>query len=329
MSGPPKPRVLVAEDDAVVRKICVQALESAGFDVEAVADGQQAFNRVVESDFALLLTDMEMPEMDGLTLLTELRQSPVAPPVIVLTADADIKKAVRAIRLGAYDFITKPFDRDTLLAAVTRCVETARLKKEVEDLRPIQRLVPFFQSILKTLDAPALMQAILSETCRLLEADGGSLLLYDKEQRHLVVKAATGERKTPILGKRIEATERIVGHALETGEIVVVLGPLQKDPRFSALQPHGAIGSSMTAPIIIEKKPLGVFCLHRGDARAFSESDRKVFFLIAQHSALAISNALGHQELRETKELLEHQLAQRTLAFEKAFEELSALRARL
>ncbi|HET6600185.1 MAG TPA: sigma-54 dependent transcriptional regulator, partial [Burkholderiaceae bacterium] len=98
-----------------------------------VADGAQALLRAESTD--LLLLDLEMPRLDGFAVLERLHGEAGAPLVIVITAHGDTGKAVRAMRAGAYDFITKPFDAATIQLVVRRALETRHLKTQVHDLR--------------------------------------------------------------------------------------------------------------------------------------------------------------------------------------------------
>lgn len=324
-----KIRVLVTDDDKIVRKICQTALESAGFEVDFAEDGQQALDKIIESDYDMLLTDMEMPVMDGMALLEKLREVPVAPPIIMFTAHSYVPHAVKALTRGAYDFVTKPFMADQLVASVNRCLDAHRLKKEVQTLRVTQSLLPVFENILSTLESSKVVEFLLEKACDALKAEGGSVLLYEKDKRTLTVKAIMGPFTKNIVGSTIGAGERIVGHALETGQVVRLHGSLKEDPRFAATQSFQDVTSSMTAPLVVGDSPVGVLCVKRvSDAAPFSEEDEQIFRLIAGFGALALSNAFGHEALRLTKETLEHQLEQRTMAFEKAVAELQELKTK-
>ncbi|AGU53153.1 putative transcriptional regulatory protein ZraR [Variovorax paradoxus B4] len=126
-------RIVVADDDAGIARILSDRLRDAGHEVDVARDGVEALRMAEGAD--LLLLDLEMPRMDGLTVLDSLRSLPAAPLVIVITAHGDMAKAVRAMRAGAYDFIAKPFDSTTIQLVVRRALETRRLKAHVHSLR--------------------------------------------------------------------------------------------------------------------------------------------------------------------------------------------------
>jgi DNA-binding NtrC family response regulator len=126
-------RILVADDDPGIGRILCDRLKQLGHDVEHVLDGSEAL-RLADS-FDLLLLDLEMPRMDGFTVLDSLQSMAAAPLVVVITAHGDMSKAVRAMRAGAYDFIAKPFDATTIQQVVRRALETRGLKRQVHTLR--------------------------------------------------------------------------------------------------------------------------------------------------------------------------------------------------
>lgn len=133
-----KHSILVVEDEKIVRVSLTDALKSEGYTVFPVTDGKQALNALSEAEFSLVITDIRLPEANGVEVLrTALTESP-STPVIMMTAFGSIKDAVEAMRIGAFDYITKPFDLDEMLLTVKRALdlqiitcENIRLKKEL------------------------------------------------------------------------------------------------------------------------------------------------------------------------------------------------------
>src|SRR5512134_288630 len=105
-----KPTVLVVEDDAAMREMLLEALADEGYRVEGSPNGRAAADRVRQGGVDLLISDVRMPELDGIDLLREMQAAVDPPSVITITAFGSIETAKRAIRLGAYDYITKPFE---------------------------------------------------------------------------------------------------------------------------------------------------------------------------------------------------------------------------
>ena len=122
-------RVLVVDDEAGVRFTIEEVLRDAGFDVEAAADAEAALRALQPGTVDVVLSDLRMPGMDGLALLGEVQRRYPGLPVVLLTARGSERDAVRAIREGAYDYLTKPFDADVLTQCISRAGELARLRR--------------------------------------------------------------------------------------------------------------------------------------------------------------------------------------------------------
>jgi DNA-binding NtrC family response regulator len=129
-----KRRVLIVDDEAGVRHSLTLVLKDQ-YDVASVATGQEALDLLARSDFDVVLLDILLPGIDGLEVLEKIKERPAAPQVIMLTATKTVKTAVRAMKLGAFDYVTKPFDVEELLLLIERAVESSALAREVEALR--------------------------------------------------------------------------------------------------------------------------------------------------------------------------------------------------
>lgn len=127
--------VFLVEDDAAVRKGCEQALSLADIPVRGFADGEAMLAALVAGQPALVVTDVRLPGKDGLDLLRELRQHDRELPVLLMTGHGDVAMAVEAMRLGAYDFIEKPFPSERLIAAVRSALEKRALIVENRQLK--------------------------------------------------------------------------------------------------------------------------------------------------------------------------------------------------
>src|SRR5271163_2748170 len=122
-----KEKILVVDDEEAIREVICTLLEAQGYLCTAGANGRIALDAFRKDSFDLVLSDIVMPEMDGLKLLAELRQDDPDVPVIMVTAMHDISIALEAIRAGAYDYILKPFEKDQLHLSVRRALEHRQL----------------------------------------------------------------------------------------------------------------------------------------------------------------------------------------------------------
>jgi two-component system response regulator HydG len=130
-----KARILVVDDEPGARTGLERLLRQEGHDVDTADDGLAALDCAAEHPPDLVVTDLDMPKMDGIELLRMLRQQDPDLPVIVVTASDDVTNAVVAMRAGAADYLTKPIDFDTLVVAIERALEQRELRVEAENLR--------------------------------------------------------------------------------------------------------------------------------------------------------------------------------------------------
>jgi DNA-binding NtrC family response regulator len=128
-------KILVVDDEAEIRSLLGAVLRDKGFVVVDAEDGAAALQQVTRERPAVILLDLSMPRMSGMDALPEIKRLDADVPVIICTAHADLATAVRAMKLGAYDYLTKPFDVDLLILTVERAVERHQLRSRIEELR--------------------------------------------------------------------------------------------------------------------------------------------------------------------------------------------------
>ena len=123
-------KILVVDDEEAIREVISTLLEAQGFRCTTCANGRKGLEAFRQDTYDLVLSDIVMPEMDGLKLLAELRLDDPDVPVIMVTAMHDISIALEAIRAGAYDYVLKPFEKDQLYLSVRRALDHRRLVLE-------------------------------------------------------------------------------------------------------------------------------------------------------------------------------------------------------
>ena len=131
----PRTTILVVDDDADMRAWLKEDLDREGFLVETAAGGRLGVERVREGGIDLVVSDVRMPDLDGLDMLREIREVEPSPFVIIVTGFGSIDTAIRAVKLGAYDYITKPFKIDQLLLSIDKALAERVLRNEVTRLR--------------------------------------------------------------------------------------------------------------------------------------------------------------------------------------------------
>lgn len=132
-----EPRVLVVEDDSGLRELLCEELAEAGMKVEGASSAEEGLSLLSSSQADLVVCDIRLPGMDGLSFLERAKSSPRPPAVLLITAFGTVSQAVEALKAGADDFLTKPLDLDHLMVAVRRILERRRLEAEVQGLRAL------------------------------------------------------------------------------------------------------------------------------------------------------------------------------------------------
>jgi len=122
--------ILFAEDDVSLRRVAEYNLQNAGYDVTVATDGEDAWRRFQKSEADLVVTDLAMPGIDGFELLKRVKKQAPDTEVIIITAHGTVDRAVEAMKAGAFDFITKPFEFDVLRLTIERALERRHLRSE-------------------------------------------------------------------------------------------------------------------------------------------------------------------------------------------------------
>ena len=130
-----KSRILIVDDEEIVVRSCLRILEGDRFEVEAVGDGWEALRRIDEGSYDIVVLDIMMPKIDGMEVLQHVKERHPDVDVIMMTGLSQIQTAVKAMKLGAFDYLSKPFDPDELKMVVDRALEQRRLKQENRSLK--------------------------------------------------------------------------------------------------------------------------------------------------------------------------------------------------
>jgi len=128
-------QILVADDDESIRWVLSKALSKQGYQVDTAEDGEQALILSRKNRYDLAVLDIKMPGMTGLELLGRLQEERPEMLVVMMTAESTMKNAVEAMKLGAYDYITKPFDLDALDAIILKATRASKVSDQVSQLR--------------------------------------------------------------------------------------------------------------------------------------------------------------------------------------------------
>jgi two-component system response regulator AtoC len=141
-------RVLIVDDEENFRHMLSVILKKEGYDVEAASNGEEALQKVTLSPYDQVLCDIRMPKMDGLDFLNEAKKAGVDSTIIMMSAYGTVDIAIEAIKLGAYDYISKPFKPDEVILTLKKAEERERLRRENELLRKEVKKEYSFENII-------------------------------------------------------------------------------------------------------------------------------------------------------------------------------------
>jgi len=176
-----RPKILVIDDEKVICELLVQALGQRGYDVESAESGPEALERLCQDFFNLLITDLKLPGMSGIEVLKEIKKVNPYIEVIIVTAYPTVETAVEAIKIGAFDFLSKPFDVPEIVAAIQRCLEKQRRMLDHIEIGELDTFFEISEALGGYSDLDTSLRRILNLTLSLVKARRGSLLLFNED----------------------------------------------------------------------------------------------------------------------------------------------------
>ncbi|MBE4494714.1 sigma-54-dependent Fis family transcriptional regulator [Vibrio parahaemolyticus] len=163
------PNIALIEDDDIVRQATSQWLQLAGFNVEAFSTGDAGKAAILSQDFDAVVSDVRLPDSDGLSILESLIDHHIQAPVILITGHGDVDMAVSALQKGAFDFIEKPFQPERLSQCVTEAVETYRAQTSTQDRQEYLASVSGLEEVL--IGRSRVMQQLREQVAKLARID--------------------------------------------------------------------------------------------------------------------------------------------------------------
>ncbi len=308
-------RILVVDDEVVIRELMVDILSDEGYIVESAANGKAALERLSSGDaFVVLFTDIMMPEMDGIELIHEARK--IAPSLvpIVMTGYATLETARAAVKEGAYDYVLKPFNLSEIKMAVTNALERSRLQNENARLLEITDLFHISESIAAIRDEQKLLQYVLGAALDRVNADRGSLMLVSENGRQLEVAHSIGLPEG--MDKAVvEMGDSVSGWVAEQVQPLLVPDIRDNDQvrRFSRqlpghsfisvpLERKGANGNTKLGTEAQQPHVLAVLNVTgKRNGASFTEGDLKALSILANHAAAALENVRLVKDLEEAQ----------------------------
>ncbi len=317
-----EPLILVADDNHEIRVFLEDILVKLGnFKVKSVGDGMSALSLVREMTPDVVITDHHMPGLSGLDLIRRLRLDRPGLPIILMTGESTESLAIEAFRVGASDYLVKPFEPDHLITMVQRCL--AQAKKMAEFIQ-VQKGVETSQEMLESqvgelaiqsrfgrtikavMELDQVLTAAVDTAVRLTGAEEGSLLLIDEESGELYMRASKNFDDEFSRTFRVPVRDSLAGQAIETGK------PVRLDERTpQKIKTSYLVHSLVYVPLRVRDRAIGVLGVdNRTRGKTLSDHDMAILTTMADYAALAIENAQLYLRSEAERSQLETILSQ-------------------
>lgn len=132
-------KLLVIDDEEDVRDSYIDIFKFFGYDVDSAPNGREGILKVTKTDYDIVVTDLNMPEMDGIEVLKRVKKTKPFIEVIVITGYATLENAIKAMKIGAYDYFTKPIDMEHVKIVLSKCTQSIKSRRENEELKTLNR----------------------------------------------------------------------------------------------------------------------------------------------------------------------------------------------
>jgi signal transduction histidine kinase/FixJ family two-component response regulator len=311
-------QILIVEDSAeTIRFLTEDILPHLGYTSVVARSGQEGLQEIEINSPDLVLLDLQLPDMQGTSLIDHLRHRHIDIPIILMTAYGDEVTAVQAFRMGVKDYLIKPFSMEEVVGAIEQALGETRLRRERDELtiksqqqlQEMRVLARIGQSVASLLQLDTLLNRIVEASVFITDAEEGFLLLRDDESDELLLRAAKnlGEMRANVL--RLEIQDSLAGQVVTSGQPLRLGGPNAKR-RFKVKTGY-LVSALLYVPLRVRGDVIGVLSVdNQVKNRAFTSDDQDRLSTLADYAAIAIENAKLHQSVQEHAHRVERAYAE-------------------
>lgn len=322
-----KPRILIVDDEENIVQIIQDFFEDRPYIVETAEDGEAALGKLRERVYDLVLTDINLPGIDGLEVLAAAKESDPEVVVVIMTGYASIRNSIQALKRGAFDYITKPFDLFDIDNIVSRGLQSRSLVLEnqrlVRDLQnantelkrheeilteevesathQLQTLYDVSRDVNATLDVNETLNFIVAKSATLTGAKQGLLFRAEENTQSLVAQVGHGAAADLVGNAEARPNKGIHKEAIANLQPVRLFRENPADWGESYFEELG-IQSLLIVPLVHKGKLVGLLDVMDKDGE-FDESDEEILVAFASQAAMALTNAELFQHIRELDRL--------------------------
>lgn len=309
-----KETVLVIDDHREsVEFLANYILRPAGFNISVAYDGEEGLRKALYEQPDLIIVDLKMPKLSGTEVLQALHKAQCFIPVILMTFHGSEEAAVQAFRLGAKDYLIKPYKPEEMHQAIERALIESRLRHERDELttdiaainrqmegqvRELSILFSIGKSVTALLDQDRLLTRIVEAAVYITGAEEGFLLLVDEPSGELYMRAARGLGEKYARGFRLKVEDSLAGQVTRTGRPLMITGSRQGE-QFKVKTGY-LVKSLLHVPIKVGDTVIGVLSVdHMVEEKAFTEHDLNLLSAMADYAAIALENSRLYTQLQK------------------------------
>ncbi len=298
--------ILVVDDDASLLELCKNFLEEQGFNVLTALDGKDALDILRKYSVDVVLCDINMPNLDGVALLKTIKKEKIDADFLVMSGVGTIQTAVQIIKMGALDYISKPFYLPELLVKIKKVLEHRRLRKERIDLDTIVEVLKEAKNLFLSLEISDLLNNLLFQLDRLFNPTDVSIWLKD-EGGEIKLSRFIGRllrKDSNVLSVLKDLTVYIMKK--ENPLLLQLYEDLALDEELKFLKPLCKYKISlMASPIIGKKGIIGVVILMRTQEVPYSSKEFNLFNIFISQISPQVENCLFYTRLQDlNKEII-------------------------
>jgi two-component system, cell cycle sensor histidine kinase and response regulator CckA len=289
-------RLLIVDDEYELMAALVESLTALGYEAIGLTSGEEALKALQGENFDLLLADLMMPGMDGITLLQAALELDPSLVGLIMTGQGTVQTAVEAMKIGAFDYILKPFKLRTILPVLTRALQMRRLRLENIDLRETVAIHDLSQTIAFTLDTNTIVDKLAEIVEKLCQADGVSVMLATDKGRELYTAAVHGKGRENRLGQYFTLEDELVDWFTHNRGPVILDGEAV-DSRFVFLNQEAEGDTAVAVPMLAANDLIGILRVYRQPGqRPFASGQVKALMILAGTAAAAIKSASLYEQ---------------------------------
>ncbi|MGE5307503.1 MAG: diguanylate cyclase [Deltaproteobacteria bacterium] len=295
-----KERILIVDDDKIICEHLRSGLSDESYSLVAVNRAMDAIEAVKKDRFNLVLMDLVLPDIQGSALMKTLSNYCPETCFIVFTGFATVSSAIEALKIGAYDYIIKPFDIDHLKLVIRRGLEKQRLMSRNQEL--IERLekekvkleiiMDAYNRIGSIFSLDELADFVTAKALQIAEAEKSSLMVMDEKANELALVAAQG-MDDKLKSLRVKVGDMVSGWVAKEGQVLLVKD-IDSDPRLQVFGHKGSYKtkSFISLPLKTDFQVVGVMNVtdKLASTRVFTEEDLKYLQLLAHQTVIQIEN---------------------------------------